>query len=66
MKIQGNSDRAKELLKYFDESCERYQSDLEALFDRLGIDKSLIDSIPYYENPFISRDFEMRALGINN
>ncbi len=46
-----------ELLDYFATSSEKCEDDLYELFDKLKLDKNIISRVPYYENPFISRDW---------
>jgi len=48
------------------ESDDKLLSDLRQLLKELGAEASLIDGIPYYENPFISRNWEMHNIGRPN
>jgi hypothetical protein len=41
-------------------------TDLNTLFDKLGIDKKLLNNVPYYENPFFNRNWELHNMGIPN
>lgn len=54
------------LLKIISESYERLEPDLYNLLDRTGLDKTQIEQIPYYENPFINRDWVFVTLGFHN
>lgn len=48
------------------ESSERLQNDLRAECTKCGIDYSLFDKIPYYENSLINRDWETTHLSLPN
>jgi len=48
------------------ESSEKMHSDLKELFNKLGLDIEKVNSIPYYENPFESRNWEMHNIGRPN
>ncbi|MBN1293191.1 MAG: DUF4062 domain-containing protein [Candidatus Latescibacteria bacterium] len=41
-------------------------TDLQAFFDKLKIDENVLSSIPYYENPFVNRNWELLNIGLNN
>ncbi|SDB11419.1 protein of unknown function [Desulfonatronum thiosulfatophilum] len=44
------------------ESYGRLESDLHEFLGRIGCDPAKIDEVPYYENPFYSRDWEWVTL----
>jgi hypothetical protein len=48
------------------DSSETLENDLKSLFERAGLDYSKIEQIPYYENPFVSRNWEYHNLGLPN
>ena len=54
------------LCEIFDESDERLDEDCRALLKKLKYDISAYEALPYYENPFVNRNWEYRALGIHN
>jgi hypothetical protein len=48
------------------DSSETLENDLKSLFDKAGLDYSKIEKIPYYENPFVSRNWEYHNIGLPN
>lgn len=48
------------------DSSETLENDLKCLFDKAGLDYSKIEKIPYYENPFVSRNWEYHNIGLPN
>lgn len=62
--FQENIDYLSSLHDSFRESDERLQVDFEHLLERKGIDPKLFCDIPYYENPFQNRNWELHNLGI--
>jgi len=52
--------------KAFHESDERLEKDFNELLAKKGIDPKIFDDIPYYENPFQIRNWELHNLGIPN
>lgn len=44
---------------YISDSYSKMEEDLKQLLEKLEIDKKRIEEIPYYQNPFINRDWEM-------
>lgn len=54
------------MLNYISDSNQDIENDLIQLFKKLNIDEAKIKKIPYYENPFINRDWEMVNLGFPN
>jgi len=48
------------------DSSESLRSDLKTLIEKAGLDLSIFDDIPYYENPFENRNCEMHNLGRPN
>lgn len=51
---------------HFEKSDDNLMSDLLSLMQKLKYDTNLIEQIPYYENPFINRSWEMRNIGQKN
>lgn len=47
-------------------SDESIMSDVKLVFDKIGVDVSLIEKIPYYENPFSNRNWDMHSIGYPN
>ena len=48
------------------ESDESLETEIEALLKKYNIDPSFLEQIPYYENPFVNRNWEAHCLGIPN
>jgi len=48
------------------DSTSKLQSDLLELSNKAGVDFSKFEVIPYYENPFINRNWEMHNIGRRN
>lgn len=48
------------------DSSETLESDLKSLFKKAGLDYSKIEQIPYYENPFASRNWEYHNISLPN
>ena len=59
-------DGIKGLLERLHESDENLQSEFESLLIKKGISKEAFEEIPYYENPFINRNWESHNLGTPN
>jgi len=55
-----------EVDEYFDESDRLLMPDLLKFLEQNGIDSTKIRSVPYYENPFVHRNWEMRNLRLRN
>lgn len=47
-------------------SNDKLEHDLRELMQKIGCDSEKLNLIPYYENPFINRDWETIALGFPN
>lgn len=47
-------------------SDDALQQDFEALLQTRGVDPQIFDNVPYFENPFHSRNWELHNLGIPN
>ncbi len=47
-------------------SNDKLEDDLKKLMQKVGCDSEKLNSVPYYENPFINRDWETIALGFPN
>ncbi|WP_449393216.1 hypothetical protein, partial [Eoetvoesiella caeni] len=50
----------------FHNSDDSLQKDFETMLQRKGVDPGLFEDVPYYENPFQSRNWELHNLGIPN
>lgn len=61
-----NNKRANEVMDHLDKSLGSCEVDLKKLFNLVKVDVTLLDTIPYYRNPFVNRGWEMRAIGIIN
>lgn len=48
--------------EHMESSYGRLESDLKLVLERIGYDPAKIEEIPYYENPFINRDWEWITL----
>ena len=55
-----------ERLEYYRLSDERLPEDLEQLLLRVGYDLAPLKSVPYYENLFVQRNWELHNLGSPN
>ena len=47
-------------------SDRELQQDFGVLISKKGIAKKLFDDIPYYENPFVNRNWELHNIGTHN
>lgn len=59
-------DRIAELLGYFAEGDASLNDELRRHLKSLGYDLAAFDAVPYFENPFFNRNWEMHALAANN
>jgi hypothetical protein len=59
-------DRIAELLSYFAETDTALNDEIRQHLESLGYDLAAFDSVPYFENPFSHRNWEMHALAANN
>lgn len=48
------------------DSNEKLAEDLKELFEKAGLDYSKVEQIPYYENPFMNRNWEYHYIGVPN
>lgn len=64
--IEGHLVGLDKLYDSINDSYDRMESDLKSLLARLNVDERELDHIPYYENPFVNRDWEIRILGLSN
>lgn len=48
------------------DSAETIWSDIKTLIEKVGFDFSILEKIPYYENPFINRNWLMHNIGRPN
>lgn len=54
------------MISWISLSNERIEDDLKKLMQKIGCDSEKLNSIPYYENPFVNRDWEALNLGFPN
>jgi hypothetical protein len=59
-------DRIAELLGYFAEADASLNDEIRRYLKSLGYDLAAFDEVPYFENPFLNRNWEMHALAANN
>lgn len=64
--IENNLKGLANIHNLINNSYDKMEHDLCELISKLGYDLRKIRSVPYYENPFINRDWEIRVLGLNN
>ncbi len=64
--LTDNINAIRMYLKEFHSSDEKCLEDLYDIFNRLNLPVERIDEIPYYNNPFINRNWESHNLGVNN
>ncbi len=50
----------------FRQSDDDLQRDFEGLLERKGLDPRIFDDVPYYENPFRNRNWELHHIGVPN
>lgn len=50
----------------FRNSDDALQKDFDSMLQRKGIDPRIYEDVPYYENPFQNRNWELHNLGIPN
>ena len=48
------------------ESSEELRGDFRKLLTTNGVDASVFDAVPYYENPFVNRDWETHHVSLPN
>jgi hypothetical protein len=67
--IEEIDDTYKELcsiIRFIQNSYEHLETDMKVECDKCGIDYSLFDKIPYYENSLKNRNWEMVNIGLPN
>jgi len=64
--LRGSISGFAKCLQICGEADEILSSDLAKLLKRLSIDVSVLESFPYYENPFVDRNWELHNLGYPN
>jgi len=64
--MKGLVNKIEKTGEYFEESDQLLMTDLLGLLKKAGIDSKGLQSVPYYENPFVNRNWEMRNLGFRN
>lgn len=58
--------RLSEILSGFAEADSALNEEIKSHLTALGYDLAAYDIVPYYENPFFNRNWEMHALAANN
>lgn len=48
------------------ESDDRLQTDFIDVCDKLGFESKKVEELPYYQNPFINRNWEVQNIGFHN
>ncbi|WP_026966582.1 hypothetical protein [Algoriphagus terrigena] len=48
------------------DSSQRLHEDLSTLLSKVGIKKDILEKVPYYENPFVNRNWELHNIGRPN
>jgi len=64
--INSYLDYLLEALGSLSNSNDNLYNEVLILFDKLNLSKEKLDTIPYYENPLINRDWELLNLGTFN
>lgn len=64
--LEGQLARLEKVLDYLNNSYDHLDQDTKSLLMKLGVGVEAYANLPYYENPFVNRDWEMRVLGLNN
>jgi hypothetical protein len=59
-------DRIGELLDYFAETDAKLNDEIRQHLRSLGYELMAFDNVPYFNNPFFNRNWEMHALAANN
>lgn len=59
-------DRLKDILNYFADADSKLNNEIRQHLASLGYDLAPFDGVPYVENPFLQRNWEMHALAVNN
>ncbi len=65
-RLSDDIKRIEESLQMSAKSDKELENDLISLCSEVGLDHSKFNSVPYYENPFINRNWEMNNLGYPN
>lgn len=66
LKFEEDFAGLKNMIFHIQDSYNRMESDLYDLLDKAGLDRTKVEQIHYKENPFVSRDWEVVALGLHN
>lgn len=64
--IGKSVDRLAEILTDFANSDSTLNEEIRTHLKSLGYDETTYDAVPYFENPFFNRNWEMHALAANN
>jgi len=65
-KMENDLKGLKKLHEIINNSYDQMEFDLKNLIKKLNFDVKKLKTVPYYENPFFDRDWEIRVLGLNN
>lgn len=65
-KMANDLERLKKLHEIINNSYDQMEADLDQIIKKLDFDVEEVKEIPYYENPFSNRDWDIRILGLNN
>lgn len=61
--LEETINNLEEIFDYHIQSDESLYKDFQQLCEKLGYDTSLIGTIPYYENPYANRNWDINYLG---
>jgi len=64
--LNQSVERIFELLSGFAQSDSNLNEEIRKHLKSLGYDLTVYDAVPYYENPFFNRNWELHALAVNN
>ena len=64
--LREQVERVGELFDHYRLSDEALPSELRAFVERLGYDVGPLETVPYYDNPFEQRNWELHNLGSRN
>ena len=64
--LRSKARDVEDLLEHYRLSDERIPNELKHFLKELGYDLTRFESVPYYENPFENRNWELHNLGSTN
>lgn len=64
--LRSKARDVEDLLEHYRLSDERIPDELKQFLKELGYDPKRLESVPYYENPFENRNWELHNLGSTN